>query len=93
MTRLKVIVWPKLTVGLTLDFTKRRSELGVTTSVSDAEHTPATVQDTDGLVLVNPGGGVRVATLRTEVCAWANDDSNSSAANHSHGVLTSTLRL
>jgi len=89
MAKLKVTVRPTLTVGFTLDLTNRRSALGETVSVSEAEQTPATVQDPEGLVLVKPGGGVSVATLRTELCACARGDSNSNTAIQMNGVLIS----
>lgn len=44
-----------------------RSELVSTVSVSAAEHTPAPVQDTEGLLFTTDAGGVMVATLVTDV--------------------------
>ncbi len=55
---------------------------GVTASTSEAEHTPAPVQETDGLLFETLRGGAIVATLVTCCCAWvsgtAKNDKNSS---------------
>lgn len=55
---------------------------GVTASTSDAEHTPATVQEPDGLLLETLSGGAMLAILVTCCCAWvsetAKNDRNSS---------------
>ena len=48
-----------------------RSELVSTVSVSAAEHTPAPVQDVEGLLFTTDAGGVMVAMLVTDVCACA----------------------
>ena len=42
---------------------------GKTVSMSEAEQTPATVQDADGFVLETLAGGAIEATLLT--CVWA----------------------
>ena len=42
---------------------------GVTASMSDAEHTPAAVQEPDGLLLETLSGGAIVAILVTCCCA------------------------
>ncbi len=67
ITNVKVTVWPTATLGKLLALDSAKSAFGVTTSVSAAEQTPATVQDTFGLVFVNPAGGATLAMLRTEV--------------------------
>ena len=48
-----------------------KSELVSTVSVSAAEHTPAPVQDAEGLLFTTDAGGVMVAMLVTDVCACA----------------------
>lgn len=48
-----------------------RSELVSTVSVSAAEHTPAPVQEAEGLLFTTDAGGVMVAMLVTDVCACA----------------------
>ncbi len=67
ITKVKVTVCPTATLGKLLVLDSAKSALGVTTSVSAAEQTPATVHDPFGLVFVNPAGGATLATLRTEV--------------------------
>jgi hypothetical protein len=67
ITRVKVTVWPTATLGALLDLTSAKSALGVTASMSTAEHTPAAVQETFGLVFVKPAGGATLATFRTVV--------------------------
>lgn len=92
ITRVKVTVWPIATFGAMLTFVNAKSALGVTESVSAAEHTPATVHETFGFVLVNPAGGATLATFRTVVCAKAQGESTSSITANSHEALKTPFK-
>ena len=82
----KLTCSPTATLGIALIFVRAKSATGVTTSVSAAEQTPATVQETFGLVLVNPAGGVTDAMFRTEVWAIAQGDDSRNMATSNHGA-------
>lgn len=92
ITRVNVTVWPTATFGAMLTFVSVKSALGVTASVSAAEHTPATVHETFGFVLVNPAGGATLATFRTEVCANAHGESTSSITANSQEALKAPIK-
>jgi len=80
---------PTAALGRELIFVSDKSATGVTVSVSAAEQTPAKVQETLGLVLVKPAGGLIVATFRTEVCAMTKGESSMNAATSIQGERTS----
>lgn len=92
----KLMTYVKVTPVVPADtlavFVMLRSALVITVSVSAAEHTPAPVHDVDGLLLTTDAGGVMVATLVTEVWAWATSGRNrhsmtpANAANNARAV-------
>lgn len=79
-TSVKVTVLPTATLGVMLTLVKLKSATGATTSWSAAVHTPPE-QFGLGFVLLKPGGGAMLATLRTVVCAIAVAAKNSKTAS------------
>jgi hypothetical protein len=92
ITRVKVTVWPIATFGAMLAFVSAKSALGVTASVSAAEHTPATVHEAFGLVFVKPTGGATLATFRTEVWASTHGENTSSIKAKSQDALKTLVK-
>lgn len=73
-----------------MDETEKAFEMvgraGVTKSVSEAEQTPATVQEPEALVLVTVAGGVIVAILVTWVWACASEFANRDRIRNSEAM-------